>query len=122
MITHDEWPKIVDAHFHDGAGSVSLSLLSIKAANSLIMYSNDQMVFELPDLQDQNSITLCWRSLSEWGRECVAPTFAYAAIQYLIYEWLQPIATQITHDARPKIIDAALILIMPWAYPQYVII
>jgi len=43
----------VDAHFHDGAGSVSLSLVLLKAAYSLIIYTNDQISFELPDLQHQ---------------------------------------------------------------------
>jgi hypothetical protein len=52
----------------------------------------------------------------------VALSFAYKAWQYLIDEWLQPIATQITHDVRPTIIDAPLTLILPWAYPKYVII
>jgi len=48
--------------------------------------------------------------------------FAYEASQYCIYEWSQPITTQITNDARPKIVDTLLMLILPWAYPQYVII
>jgi len=42
----------MDAHFHDGAGSMSLSLFPITAANTLIMYHNNQIAFELPDLQD----------------------------------------------------------------------
>jgi len=86
------------------------------------MECNDQIAFELHDWQDQYSLTLCWRSFSVWGRECVALPFAYKASQYLIYEWSQPIATQITHDARLKMVDASLTLILPWAYPRYVII
>jgi len=50
----------------------------------------------------------------------VALSFAYKASQHRIYEWLQSIAMQITNDARPKILDAPLTLILPWAYPQYV--
>jgi len=42
---------------------------------------------------------------------CVALCFAYKAGQYLSYDYLQPMGTQITQDARPKIIDAALMLI-----------
>jgi len=86
------------------------------------MYSNNQIAFELPDLQDQKLLTLRWRSISEWGRECVASSSAYKAGQYRICEWPQPIATQITNEARPKIDDAPLTLILPWAYPHYVII
>jgi len=32
--------------------------------------------------------------------------------QYIVYEWLQPIATQVTQDAKPKIIVAQLTLIL----------
>jgi len=39
----------VDAHFHDGAGNVAPSRSQIKAANTLIMHSNDQIASELPD-------------------------------------------------------------------------
>jgi len=52
----------------------------------------------------------------------VALSFAQKASLYHIYEWLQPIATQITNDARPEIVDAPLTLILPWVYPQYIII
>jgi len=86
------------------------------------MYSNDEIACELPDLPDQNSSKCSWRSFSEWGREHVALSCAYKANQYRIYEWRQPIATQITNDARPRIIDAPLKLLLPWEYPQYVII
>ena len=56
------------------------------------------------------------------GQGAWGSLFAYEASQYPIYEWSQPIAKQITNDARPKIIDAPLTLILPWAYPQFVII
>jgi hypothetical protein len=62
-------------------------------------------------MQDQKSLTLHWRSFSEWGRECVTSSFAYKDRLYRIYECLHPIATQITRDARPKIIDSPLTLI-----------
>jgi len=110
--------RSVDAHFHDGAGNVALSLLPIKAANTLNMHSNDQIACELPDLQDQKSLTLRWHSFSELGRERVALSFAWKASQYHIYESPQPIATQITNDARPKIVDPPLTIILLWAYPQ----
>jgi len=31
--------------------------------------------------------------------------------QYLVYEWLQPFATEFTQDAHPRIVDALLTLI-----------
>jgi len=91
-------------------------------AHTWIIYCNDHITFELPYLQDQNYMMLCWYSLSEWVREHVALLFAYTVGECLIYEWLQAIATDITHDVRPKIIDTALMLILPWVYPQYYII
>jgi len=108
-----------EAHFHEGARSVSRCFFPIKAANTLMIYRNDHIAFDLPDLQDQKMLTLRWRSISEWGRECEVRSFAYKASQYRIYEWSEPFAKQITNDARPKIVDAPLTLILPWAYPQY---
>jgi len=82
-------------------------------AYTLIMCSKDQITFELSNLQDQHSLTLCWRLLSEGGRECVTLTFAYKASQYLIDVWPQQITTQITDDARPTIVKAPLEYILP---------
>jgi len=112
----------VDAHFHEGALSVSLSFFLIKVANMLIIYRNDHIAFKLPDLQDETSLTHCWCWISEWGRERETGSFAYEASQYCMYEWSQPIAMQITNDARPKIIHAPLTLILAWVHPQYAII
>jgi len=72
------------------------------------MYNKEQITFQLPDLQDQNSVMLCWRSLSEWGSKCVAFSFALKYGQYVIYDRLHPITTLITHDARAKIFDTLL--------------
>ena len=85
----------------------------MKAANTLIMIRNKLIAFDLPDLQDQKSLKLNWRLISKWGRECEAHSFAYRASQYRIYERTQPIPKQITNDARPKIVDAPLTLILP---------
>jgi len=54
---------------------------------------------------------LCRCSFAEWGGEHVAVSFAYNGGLYLVYKCPQPIATQITQDARPKIVDALLTLI-----------
>jgi len=73
--------RSVDAHLHDGAGSVFLTLLPIKDANTLIMCIHYQVAFLLPDLQDQKSLMLRWRSFSRWGRERVAFFFPYTGCQ-----------------------------------------
>jgi len=117
----NHWPS-VDAHFDDGARSVSRPFFPIKAANTWIIYRNKHIAFDLPDLQDQKLLTLRWHSISEWGREREALSFASKDNQYHIYEWSQPFAKQSTNDARPKIFDTQLTLILLWAYPQYVII
>jgi len=64
-------------------------------------------------MQAKKSLMLCWRSFSEWGRECVALSFAYKGGEYRIFEWPHPIAPQITQDAWPNIVDAMLTLILP---------
>ena len=112
----------VDAHLNEGAQSVSQSFLPITPANTLTIYRNDHIAFHLRNLQDQKLLTLHWHSISESGREGEARSFTYKASQYHIYEWSQLIAKQITNDTRPNIVDAPLTLILPWAYPQYVII
>jgi len=109
----------VDAHLHDGAWSMLLSLVHIRSANTLIMYHINQTTFKIRDYHNQNSLALQWCSFSESGRERVAFSFTYKASQHHVYEWLQPITT---NDARPKIVDAHLTLILPCTYPQYCII
>jgi len=43
----------VDADFQNWGGSELLSLLSIKAANTMIINNNNQFTFKLPDLQNK---------------------------------------------------------------------
>ena len=104
-----------DAHFHEGAQSVSLSFFPIKAANTLIIYKNDDITFDLPDLQDQKSLTFnsrighrVWRSL-------------YCLKSQPIPHWWQGSADcQADYQqCKTKIVDALLTLILPWAYPWY---
>jgi len=49
--------------------------------------------------------------LSGWGREPDTIVFDLEGSQYFVYEWLHPIGTWFTKDAKPKIIDALLKLI-----------
>jgi hypothetical protein len=97
--------RSVDAKFQFVAVRVSLSLLPIRATNTVIIYNNDYFTFHLSDLHDQYWLTLHWCSFSEWPRNCVTFSIAYKCSLYLIYEHRHPIATQITQNARPKIID-----------------
>jgi len=112
----------VDADFHDGPGSVSRSLWPIKAANTSLMTICNLSPARLTKIYDQESLTLRWRSFSWWGRQCFTFSFAYNGSQYFVYDYLQPIATQITHDTWPRIAEAPLTLILPREYPQYAII
>jgi len=60
-MTKNGW-RSIDAHCHDGAGSVSLSLLSIKAASTSFMTSCNLSSPRLLKIHDQESWTLRWRS------------------------------------------------------------
>jgi len=54
---------------------------------------------------------LHWHSISVWGIECVAFSFAYEGCQYIHYVLLLPNQFLITWLRRPEIIDARLTLI-----------
>ena len=60
-MTNDCWHS-VDADFQDEVGSVSLWFLTIKAANTTIMYNNNQINFQWPDKHDLKLLTLWWHS------------------------------------------------------------
>jgi hypothetical protein len=60
----------------------------------------------------QKSLVLHGCSISGLGREHVTIVFAPKASQYLICGYLQPIANEITKDARPKAVDAWVTLIL----------
>ena len=75
----------VDAHFQNGAETVLLPLLPIKAANTAIILNYYQLSFELPDLRDQKLLTLYWRSLSWWCNEDILHCFDYTGSQYIVY-------------------------------------
>jgi hypothetical protein len=77
--------RFVDAHAKNGAVTVLVSLLPIEAANTSVMHNNDQVTGELPYLQDDKSLTLCWPTYYEWGGARVALTFANKSCQYIRY-------------------------------------
>ena len=109
-MTKNGWCSI-DAHFHDRAGRVLLSVLPIKAAKNSFMTDYNLSEVWFPRTHDQKSLTLRWRSFS-WGcRKGIANRFAYKGSQKLLYDWLQSIRGVISQDTWPKIVDAPLTLI-----------
>jgi len=74
----------VGAHSQNWSVTVLLSLLWMKAANTLVMPNSDYVTIQLLYLQDQKSLMLHWRSFSEWGSDHVAVSFAYDAANTLV--------------------------------------
>ena len=79
----------------------------------------DHGSYQFHDLQDQKLLTACRHLFSELGKEHVAFSFGYKGGQYLIYECLHPIPTQITQDARTNIVDTPLTLIFSMGQGEY---
>jgi len=119
-MTKKRW-RSIDAQFQDGLGSMFLSLLHIKAANTSFMTICTLWPPRSPKIYDQESLTLHWPSFSCWGREPFTVSFAYQGSEYFVYDYLQPIAHKITQDTWPTISDAPLPLILRRVYPQYAI-
>jgi len=117
-MANNRWHS-VDAHFEDGAGSISLSLLPIKAVNNRFMTMCNLTPPRLPMIHDQQSLTLRWCSFSWWGMEGIAICFAYKGSQKFLYDWICPIGGVIFQDAWPKIIDALLTLIFMMGHGAY---
>jgi len=101
----------IDPPIHDGVLKISYTVMPEKATITSYMNFCRNGALRLPKLHDQSSFTLHWRTFSGWGMERVTVVFAFKGGQYLIYGCLQPVTTYITLDAKPKIIDAALMLI-----------
>ena len=91
---------------------MSHSLFPIKAADSLFMTVCNLVPPRLPKIHNQQSLMLCWHSFSRSGRERIAVCFAYEGCEKFFYDCLQPISGLITQDARQKIIDARLTLML----------
>jgi len=86
--------------------------LSIKAANMSFMNVWDESLHRLTMMQGHTLLTHHWGSFSAWGTDCVTSSVVLKCGLCLIYERLYPIATQITQDARPTIINVPLTLIL----------
>jgi len=101
-----------EAHFPNEAVTMSLSLLPIKAAKMLIMDNSKQIASHLASLQDHESLTLCWRSFSEWGCYHVAFSFASKGCQYIGYGYQWANRYPISLLRTPKIVHSSLTLIV----------
>jgi len=80
--TWNRW-RSVDAHFHDGAGSMLLLLLPIKEANTSVMTSCNQCPVWLPRMQDLKSLMLRSCSFPGWGRELLCTYFDHKGGQFI---------------------------------------
>jgi hypothetical protein len=114
--------RSIDAHCHDAAGSVSHSLLPMKAANTTFLTICNLSAPRISKIRGQELLTLHWRSFSWWGRERFTVCFAYKSSQYFISGETQPVALHIIQDTLPTIMDALLMLVLPRVYPQYAVI
>jgi len=108
--TRQRW-HYIDASFLDGAGSVSLLLLTWKAANTSFMNGCNQSPLGLHKMHSQKSLTLHWRSFSEWDNHRVVYSVAKKGCQYVGYGWQQPGHFWNTVLTRRKIVDARSTLI-----------
>jgi len=97
--TLNRWPSF-DAHFHDGAGSVSLQLLPIKDANTSVMTSCNQYPLWWPRMQDLESLTLHWQSFPGWGRERLSTYYDHKGGQLIQNEQRRPIINIVRLNVR----------------------
>jgi len=86
--------------------------LPIRVGNNSVINSKIRAMPWLRNIQQLNLLTLHWRSFSGWGREPLPLVFASTGCQYLINGCLQPIKRWITLDAKLKIVDTPLTLIL----------
>jgi hypothetical protein len=77
----------------------------------LFIDADELAPFILLKMQNQSSLTHCWCSFSWCGRGYAAIAFALKGGQYSIYVSVQPCTTQITNNAKPKIVNTLLTLI-----------
>jgi hypothetical protein len=98
---------------------MSLSLLPIKAANTLFMTVCHLARPILSKIYNQQLLTLCWHLFSIWGREGIAISLAHKGAQSCQYDSLQPICSVITHNTWPIIIDTLLMLILKLGQGRY---
>jgi len=109
--TKNRW-RSIDAHFQNVAVTVSISLLPIKAANTLVMDNSEQLSLQLTYLWHKISLTLRWRSVSECGCYHAVVSFDNKGCQSVDYELQWANNFPINSRKYPTIIDAPLTLIV----------
>jgi len=72
---------------------------------------NSHIVLWLTMMEGQQVLMLHWRPFSSRGREHFTFSVSYQGGQYIVYDCLQAVAAQITHDTWSTIVDTLLILI-----------
>jgi len=88
--------------------------MPIKAANTSIMGKCSSTALGLYKMQHTNSLTLCWRSFSDWGYDHVAISVTHNGCQYVDSVYMPYQNPGIIEDATPKIIDTLLTLYWRW--------
>jgi len=109
FTTKHFWPTF-DPHVQEGATKISCTVFAVIAAttwNTLLCY---KATLWLLKMHKQKSLTLLWGSFGGWGTVRGAVDVAPKGVYYLVYRCLQSGASLITHNAKPKIIDALLTL------------
>jgi len=66
-----------------GESRSTLTILPIKATNTSIMDKSRSTALGWHNLQHTQSLTLCWRSFSDWGCDHVAFSFAHKCCHYI---------------------------------------
>lgn len=101
----------VDPHVQDQVESVSLSLWPIRTASTVLMYNQDQVTVQSPDLEDQKSFTLRWCLFLSDSKDVVPCIFAHIGSLYfqLGLQWTR--LQSITWPTWQKIVDALLMVI-----------
>jgi len=82
-ITEDARPKMIDAHFQDGVGSISLSLFTIQMANTLFVTVYNLLPPKLLLIHHQQLLTLHWHSFSGCSCACISVLFDHHGGQYI---------------------------------------
>jgi hypothetical protein len=72
---------------------------------------NGHIAVSLTRMEGQQLLTLHWCSFSWWGREYLTICFSYKGRQYLIDNYMQPIALNITTNTGQIVVYYPLTLI-----------
>jgi len=100
--------KVMTNFIYGATTKCSWASWRTKTVNIMYIENNRHIALWLTMMHGQQLLTLHWRSLSRWGREQVVFSLSYKGSQYFVYDCLQPLSPQITHNTQPTIVDAHL--------------